>query len=301
MRLTRLALLLGVTATPLFGQSSTAKRGVTAEDYFSFELVSDPRISPDGSHVVYVVSRVDRAQNRRVPSIWMAPTDGSAPAQVLVDESWSPSAPRWSPDGATVAFISSHAAGDTAGGEGTRDATRAALARGDRRRRAAPGDQRHERRLELHHRRPTVERPRAQSHRSERQVARGQGAERRAALRASVVQVQRQRLVRRQALAPVGRRYRERRRASRSPSATTGTTPTRSGRRTARGSRSCPTAPARSSTEAATRTSGRFRRPAASRSKHRRSDRQLHHESLIGGGAGQSAALVARRRARSRS
>jgi dipeptidyl aminopeptidase/acylaminoacyl peptidase len=118
MRLTRLALLLGVTATPLFGQSSAAKRGVTAEDYFSFELVSDPRISPDGSHVVYVVSRVDRAQNRRVPSIWMAPTDGSAPAHVLVDESWSPSTPRWSPDGATVAFISSHAAGDTAGAKG---------------------------------------------------------------------------------------------------------------------------------------------------------------------------------------
>ena len=85
MRLTRLALLLGVTATPLFGQSSTAKRGVTAEDYFSFELVSDPRISPDGSHVVYVVSRVDRAQNRRVPSIWMAPTDDAVVLRLTGD------------------------------------------------------------------------------------------------------------------------------------------------------------------------------------------------------------------------
>ena len=83
-------------AAPLSAQ----KRGITAEDYFSFELVSDPRISPDGSNVVYVVSRVDRAQNRRVPSIWIAPTDGSAPAHVLIGEEWSPTssswaAPRW--------------------------------------------------------------------------------------------------------------------------------------------------------------------------------------------------------------
>ena len=74
--------VLGLCATPIRAQSPGSKRGITAEDYFSFELVSDPRISPDGSRVVYVVSRVDRAQNRRVPSIWMAPTDGSAPARV---------------------------------------------------------------------------------------------------------------------------------------------------------------------------------------------------------------------------
>ncbi len=77
----RLLVAAALLAPVAAGHAQAAKRGITAEDYFSFELVSDPRISPDGSRVVYVVSRVDRAQNKRVPSIWIAPTDGSAPAQ----------------------------------------------------------------------------------------------------------------------------------------------------------------------------------------------------------------------------
>ena len=92
--------------SPFAAEAQT--RGITPADYFSFELVSDPRISPDGSQVVYVVSRVDRSQNRRVPSIWIAPTDGSARARVLVAESWAPGSPRWSADGRSIEFISAH-------------------------------------------------------------------------------------------------------------------------------------------------------------------------------------------------
>src|SRR4051812_13261546 len=89
------------------------RRGITAEDYFSFELASDPRISPDGSQVVYVVSRVDRVQNRRIPAIWIARTDGAGAPRVLVEEGWSASAPRWLADGKTVAFTSARSADDT--------------------------------------------------------------------------------------------------------------------------------------------------------------------------------------------
>ena len=105
-------------APALTAQQSTAKRPITAEDYFQFELVSDPRVSPDGSRVVYVVSRVDRAQNRRVPSVWIASTTGGTAPRVLVDESYSPSAPRWSPDGASVAFTSARAPEGGAGAAG---------------------------------------------------------------------------------------------------------------------------------------------------------------------------------------
>ena len=31
-------------------------RGITPEDYFSFEFISDPNISPDGKLVAYVVT-----------------------------------------------------------------------------------------------------------------------------------------------------------------------------------------------------------------------------------------------------
>jgi dipeptidyl aminopeptidase/acylaminoacyl peptidase len=97
-------------------------RGIVPQDYFAFELVSDPRISPDGSHVAYVVSRVDRTQNRRVPSIWIARTDGSAPARVLVAESWTPSAPRWSADGTAIEFISAHQPSHAGGATGAASA-----------------------------------------------------------------------------------------------------------------------------------------------------------------------------------
>jgi len=56
---------------------TTSPRGITPEDYYSFEFVSDPHISPDGKLVAYVVTKVDRAQNRRSSSIWMVATDGS--------------------------------------------------------------------------------------------------------------------------------------------------------------------------------------------------------------------------------
>jgi acylaminoacyl-peptidase len=88
------AVLLAVPALSTAAQT----RGITPKDYFTFELVSDPHISPDGARVVYVVSRVDRAQNRRISSVWIAPTDGSTPARVLIDEAWAPSAPRWLAD-----------------------------------------------------------------------------------------------------------------------------------------------------------------------------------------------------------
>jgi len=82
-------------------------RGVTPEDYFAFEFISDPNISPDGKLVAYVVTKIDRAQNRRNSSIWMAATDGSrGPWQFTTSPQSSPS-PRWSPDGKSIALLSS--------------------------------------------------------------------------------------------------------------------------------------------------------------------------------------------------
>ncbi|MBO0859758.1 MAG: S9 family peptidase [Chloracidobacterium sp.] len=97
-------LLLGWAATPAPAQPT---RGVTPEDYFAFEFLSDPHISPDGKLVAYVVTRVDRAQNRRRSEIWMVATDGSRAPWQFTTSPQSATSPRWSPDGRSLAFLSS--------------------------------------------------------------------------------------------------------------------------------------------------------------------------------------------------
>src|SRR5262245_51027742 len=87
-----------------------AQRGITPEDYFAFEFLSDPHISPDGKLIVYVVTKVDRAQNRRNSAIWMVAADGARTPWQFTTSPQSASAPRWSPDGRSLAFLSARPA-----------------------------------------------------------------------------------------------------------------------------------------------------------------------------------------------
>jgi dipeptidyl aminopeptidase/acylaminoacyl peptidase len=82
------------------------KRGITPEDYFSFQFIGDPQLSPDGKEVAYELSIVGQKKNRRESSIWQVATDGSTAPRRLSAEGFSSHAPRWSPDGKTLAILS---------------------------------------------------------------------------------------------------------------------------------------------------------------------------------------------------
>jgi len=90
----------------LIAVSALAKRGITPEDYFAFENISDPRISPDGREVAYVMGTVDQKKNRRVTSLWIVAADGNSAPRRLTAEGFNATSPRWSPDGLKLAFLS---------------------------------------------------------------------------------------------------------------------------------------------------------------------------------------------------
>src|SRR5579884_2403748 len=97
----------------LVSPAAFAKRGVTAEDYFAFENISDARISPDGKQVAYVVTTVDQKRNRRNSSIWLVGIDGHSAPRRLTAEGASSNSPRWSADGTRLAFLSARATDST--------------------------------------------------------------------------------------------------------------------------------------------------------------------------------------------
>jgi dipeptidyl aminopeptidase/acylaminoacyl peptidase len=82
------------------------KRGITPEEYFSFQFIGDPHLSPDGKVVAYVVTTINQKKNRRESAIWSLAIESPEAPRRLSAEGFSSSMPRWSPDGKTLAMVS---------------------------------------------------------------------------------------------------------------------------------------------------------------------------------------------------
>lgn len=98
---TRVVVLVMLCAS---ARSAMAKRPITFEDLMKVERISDPQVSPDGSKTAYVQATVDLAANHATSQIWVVETAGGGARQLTREG--SNRRPRWSPDGQSLAFIS---------------------------------------------------------------------------------------------------------------------------------------------------------------------------------------------------
>jgi dipeptidyl aminopeptidase/acylaminoacyl peptidase len=94
-------LLLAMAAT------AGATQPFTADDLVRLKRVSDPQVSPDGRHAVFVLRETDMEANRGRTDLWLLELgDPRAMSRRLTQHPAADSSPRWAADSRTLYFLS---------------------------------------------------------------------------------------------------------------------------------------------------------------------------------------------------
>ena len=101
-----LCLALSLAALPASAADAPRKRDITLDDLVRLQRVGPPVVSPEGDWVLYTVSQTDTKEDKGRTHLWMVKWDGSVRLQLTFGKE-DASAPRFSPDGRYISFLSS--------------------------------------------------------------------------------------------------------------------------------------------------------------------------------------------------
>ncbi len=93
-------------ALPALADDAPKKRAITLDDLARIQRVGAPVVSPEGDWVAYTVGEIDMKEDKGQSHLWMVKWDGSARLQLTFGKEGA-SAPRFSPDGRYLSFLSS--------------------------------------------------------------------------------------------------------------------------------------------------------------------------------------------------
>src|SRR5260221_8294225 len=94
-----------LVASLLGGPASAETPPFSVHDMLAMERISDPRVSPDGSSVVFTVRSTDLEANKGRNDLWLASTGGTGARRLTTHEA-SDTQARWAPDGKSLFFVS---------------------------------------------------------------------------------------------------------------------------------------------------------------------------------------------------
>jgi dipeptidyl aminopeptidase/acylaminoacyl peptidase len=101
----RIILSVFILAIAVVGAVAGDKK-ITIEDALSIKNVGQPQFSPDGRWIAFTITEWNRKENRRDTHIYLIPSSGGQPVKLTNGERGE-SAPQWSPDSGSIAFLAS--------------------------------------------------------------------------------------------------------------------------------------------------------------------------------------------------